>query len=201
MSDFNFNILLNKRYFILYLFLIFIVYNLFKYKFGFDSLTNILFVLIVISYVLYTHQDILASRFYKKFLINDGKKFIHNLIGDNNISDDLATLLYKAKILYPFDRKNYIDSLKYANHITQLKIKINKCSSDKQLKSNLEDECQKLLNTFSSINYSLPEFDKNYKKFIKELQNIMYNYCNTEKILPNDNKYEGIEQTFNYYLV
>jgi len=158
-------------------------------------------VLILISYVLYTHRDILVSRFYKNFLINDGKKFIHNLIGDNNISDDLATLLYKAKILYPFDRKNYIDSLKYANHITQLKIKINKCSSDKQLKSNLEDECQKLLNTFSSINYSLPEFDKNYKKFIKELQNIMYNYCNTEKILPNDNKYEGIEQTFNYYLV
>ena len=180
------------------------MYNLFKFKFGFNSITNILFVLILISYILYVHGGIIVNRFYKNFLINDGKKFIHNLIGDNNISDDLITLLYEGKILYPFDRKNYIHSLKHANHVTQLITKINKCSSDKQkkqLKSNLEVECQKLLNTFSSINYSLPEFDKNYKKIIKELQNMMHNYCNTENILPNDNKYKGIEQTFNYYLV
>jgi len=196
--------LLNKRYFILYLFLIFIVYNLLKYKFGFNSITNILFVLILIGYVLYAHRDILVYRFYKNFLINDAKKFIHNLIGDNYINDNLIILLYEAKILYPFDRKNYIKCLKHANHMTQLIIKINKCSSDKQkkqLKNNLKDECQKLLNTFSSINYSLPEFDKNYKKFIKELQNMMYNYSQSDNILPYDNKYKGIEQTFNYYLV
>tara|TARA_B100000780_G_scaffold274825_1_gene240435 strand:+ start:8205 stop:8819 length:615 start_codon:yes stop_codon:yes gene_type:complete len=204
MKDFDFDFLLNERYFILYLFLVFILYNLFRYKFGFNSFTNILFTIVIIIYIIYSHRDLFINRFYTNFLINDGEKFIRKIIGDNNINNDLTVLLYNARILYPFDRKNYIECLKHANNISQLKIRLNTCPQKKQIKINLKNECQNLVNTFSSINYSLHYSDKSHHGFLKELRIMMYNYCYTHHQLENvDSNHEnkGVEKTFNYYLV
>ena len=195
-------LLLTKNNIILFIILFALLYNFLKYSLN----TNNFIILIIIIYFIYQYKDIIKDNFNITVSPADKDIFFDSIIKNNNINPNLKNILYNARFLYPFDKKNYKNTLKYANETSILKNKIDNCNKNvlyrKQLYDNLKDFCKNTLNSFNSILYSLPALDPIHHKTIKSLQKELNNYINlyNTKIDKNQNL-KGVNKTFNFYLI
>lgn len=198
----NINNITSMKYWIIYIIIFVMIYN-FRY---FNNKINFGLILIITTYFLYNHLDQFKYRFNNSQLTTQGNLFFKKLIGDKRINPELTTILYNGRTLYPYDHKNYVDTLNLANEITLYLEKFNNCSFPleiEQLIQNFKSCANNLLNSFNSIGYSLPPNNSKHVKLSKDLEKLLYTYIsNYSKEHPVDSHNEDIpqaERTFLFY--
>lgn len=198
----NIRNIISTRYWIIYIIILAMIYN-FNI---FNNKVNFIIILIIILYFLNNHFDQFKYRFDNSQLTTEGNLFFQELIGDKKINPELTTILYNAKILYPYDHKNYVDTLNFANEITLYIDKFNNCSHPteiQQLMESFKSCANNLLNSFNSIGYSLPPNDNEHIEYTKDLEKLLFTYINEyseEPIVdPHNSDMPQYERNFLFY--
>ena len=119
-------LLLTKNNIILFILLFALLYNFLNYSLN----TNNFIILIIIVYFVYQYKDIIKNNF--NITVSPAEKdiFFDSIIKNNNINPNLKNILYNARFLYPYDKKKYKNTLKYANETSILKNKIDNCNKN-----------------------------------------------------------------------
>lgn len=167
------------EYFIIFIIIfLLIIYNIIYFSFNYKLLIIVISLIVIfysnIKYFinsLYQQNELLnADSFYKEIV----KKPLH-------INNDISILLYKIRIFFPYDKKNYKYLLhnadKLSKYINNKSIICNKIYKEKILKYT-----NRILNAYNSIGHSLPDNNEEYNHLLKELQDLMYSYSNSVEI-------------------
>lgn len=188
------------EYFIIFIILVcLILFNWAYFSFNY----KLLFCFSLLILIFYSNIKYLIQYLFEKKIMLNANSFYNAIVKRPlHINNDISLVLYKIRIFFPYDKKNYKYLLHNADKLSYyINNRTNLCH--KIYKEYIDKYCNRILNAYNSIGHSLPDKMENYNKLMKELQDLMYSYTysvNKYNIKTND-KMSYSNNQFNKYLL
>lgn len=188
------------EYFIIFIILLcLILFNWIFFSFNY----NLLLCISVLVVIFYSNIKYVIHYLFEKNIQLNADSFYKSIIKRPlEINNDISLILYKIRIFFPYDKKNYKYLLHNADKLSYyINNRHNMC--DIIYKEKLNKYCNRILNAYNSIGHSLPDKMDNYNKLMKELQNLMYSYTHSvnKYNIKTTDKMSYSNNQFNKYLL